>query len=114
MALHLMAQDSDHQTMSDSIVRSTCPTCGDVVLAPEELGLQLDDNGSRFLFACPRCRQRVSHAVPAGIVHILQAAGVPMVESDPDPITEDDVAEFLAEFERPDCFDQLRRLDRGA
>lgn len=95
--------------MSDSIVRSTCPTCGDVVLATEELGLQLDAAGSRFLFACPRCRQPVSHDVPTGIAHILQAAGVHVVE--PDPITEQDLAAFLAELDQPDCVDRLRTPD---
>jgi predicted RNA-binding Zn-ribbon protein involved in translation (DUF1610 family) len=100
--------------MSDSIVRATCPGCGDVVLTTADLGLQLDCNGSRFLFACPRCHQQVSHDVPGGIIHILQAAGVRVVEATPDPIPADELSAFLADFERPDCLDQLRRLGSGA
>jgi len=100
--------------MSDSIVRATCPGCGDVVLTTGDLGLQVDTCGSRFHFACPRCHQQVSHDVPAGIVHILQAAGVHVAQPQPDPIGEDELAAFMADFERVDCLDQLRRLGSGA
>ncbi|MDQ1427746.1 MAG: hypothetical protein QOK39_1222 [Acidimicrobiaceae bacterium] len=98
--------------MSESIVRATCPGCGDVVLTTSDLGL--DAAGSRFLFACPRCHVKVTHDVPAGIVHILQAAGVHVVEPEVDPLSEEDLAGFLADFERADCLDQLRRLGSGA
>jgi predicted RNA-binding Zn-ribbon protein involved in translation (DUF1610 family) len=98
--------------MSDSIVRATCPDCGDVVLTTSDLGL--DTAGSRFLFACPRCHAKVTHDVPAGIIHILQAAGVHFVEPEADPLSEEELAGFLADFERVDCLDQLRRLGSGA
>lgn len=96
--------------MSNPIVRATCPSCGEVVLTTGDLGLQLREGESRFLFACPRCRQRVSHDVPAGIIHILQAAGVHLAEPEPELISTDDLADFLADFDRADCLDQLRRL----
>ena len=100
--------------MSDSIVRATCPSCGDVVLTTGDLGLQLGEHQSRFRFVCPRCHQRVSRDVPTGIIHILQAAGVHQVEPEPDLISEEEMDEFLADFNRVDCLDQLRRLGHGA
>jgi predicted RNA-binding Zn-ribbon protein involved in translation (DUF1610 family) len=96
--------------MSDSIVRATCPTCGDVVLTTTELGLHVDEETSLFLFTCPRCHRHVSHDVPAGIVHILQSAGVHPVASLPELISPDDLHDFLADFDRIDCVDELRRL----
>lgn len=96
--------------MSDSIVRATCPSCGDVVLATGDLGLKLDEVRSRFLFVCPGCHRHVSRDVPAGIVHVLQAAGVQLVEAVPARISDDELTKFLADFDRVDCLDQLRRL----
>jgi hypothetical protein len=96
----------------DYIVRATCPGCGDVVLTTGDLSLQVDRSGSRFSFACPRCHDRVSHDIPTGIVHILQAAGVESIEPEPDPISDEELGAFLADFERADCVDQLRRLSR--
>ncbi len=100
--------------MSDSFVRATCPTCGDVVLTTDDLGLRTAHGQSSFLFACPRCREQVSREVPAGIIHILQAAGVHEITPEPELIDADQLAEFLADFDRVDCLDQLRRLDHGA
>jgi hypothetical protein len=56
----------------------------------------------------------VTRDVPTGIIHILQAAGVPEIEPEPDLIGVEELAEFLADFDRVDCLDQLRRLDHGA
>lgn len=100
--------------MPGAIVRTTCPSCGDVVLTTGDLGLQLDPVGSRFLFACPGCHRQVSHQVPSGIIHILQSAGVEVVAPRPERLSEDELARFLADFDRPDCLDQLRRLGSGA
>jgi predicted RNA-binding Zn-ribbon protein involved in translation (DUF1610 family) len=97
--------------MSDYIVRATCPGCGDVVLTTGDLGLQVDPDGSRFLFACPRCHEQVSRPVPAGVIGVLRSAGVAVME--PAAINADDMQAFLADFEPADCLDQLRRLGSG-
>lgn len=96
--------------MSESIVRATCPACGDVVVTTRDVGLRLDEVQSRFLFACPRCHRPVSRDVPSGIVHILRVAGVPLVDPEPELISQTELAEFLAEFDDVDCLDELRRL----
>jgi hypothetical protein len=96
--------------MSDSIVRATCPSCGDVVLTTDEIGLELDAGRPRFLFVCPGCHGQVCREVPPGIVHVLQAAGVHPVAPMPELISAGEMDAFLADFDRPDCLDQLRRL----
>jgi endogenous inhibitor of DNA gyrase (YacG/DUF329 family) len=96
--------------MSESIVRATCPACGDVVVTTRDVGLRLDEAQSRFLFDCPRCHRQVSREVPSGIVHILRVAGVQLVDPEPELISQSELAEFLAEFDDVDCFDELRRL----
>jgi predicted RNA-binding Zn-ribbon protein involved in translation (DUF1610 family) len=110
--LHLGGQRSEYLAMSDYIVRATCPTCGDVVLTTRDLGMLVDPDGSRFLFDCPRCHLQVSRGLPTGIIHVLRAAGVAVIE--PVRISDDDLGAFLADFDQADCLDQLRRLGRGA
>lgn len=96
--------------MSNPIVRATCPSCGEVVLTTGDLGLEVEADESRVRFACPRCHERISHPVPTGIIHILRAAGVRQAEPEPELISGEDLADFLAEFDQADCVDQLRRL----
>ena len=107
--LHFGDRAADHLAMSGSIVRATCPTCGDVVVTTADLGLRLDEMQSQFVFACPRCHRRVSRDVPSGIVHILQVAGVPLAQPEPEPFTDADVARFVAGLDLVDCLDELHR-----
>jgi predicted RNA-binding Zn-ribbon protein involved in translation (DUF1610 family) len=100
--------------MSQSLVRATCPTCGDVVLTARDLRLDQQDRWSRVLFTCPRCRQQVSHDIPSGVVSVLRSAGVPQIVAPPELISPEELAEFLADFDRVDCLEQLRRLESGA
>lgn len=99
--------------MSHPLVRATCPACGDVVLTTDDLRLDEHDCQSFLAFECPRCRIAVSHGIPAGIVHLLQAAGVRPMDRQDDLLSDDELATFLADFDRVDCFDQLRRLGHG-
>lgn len=84
-------------------IRTTCPLCGDVELAPADLSLRLAPcrgTGS-YRFRCPHCeewRQR-----PAGhrVVSILLATGVPYeVVGDQEPITEREIRRFMADLDR--------------
>lgn len=99
--------------MGNSIVRATCPGCGDVVLATADLRLELDTGPARYRFTCPGCAEVVVHQVPPAIVHILQAAGVHSSGPHTGLVTDDEMAAFLADFDRPDCLAQLRRSDQG-
>src|SRR5580700_8097827 len=100
--------------MSNPLVRATCPECGDVVLTTGDLGLDEQWGEPRLTFACPRCHEQVTHGIPTGIVHILRAAGVRRVLPLPDSLADDEMAGFLADFDRTDCLDHLRRLSHGA
>ncbi|MGH9124966.1 MAG: hypothetical protein ACRDZ8_09600 [Acidimicrobiales bacterium] len=100
--------------MSQPLVRASCPGCGDVVLTTGDLGLDEQWGEPRLTFACPRCREQVSHDIPSGIVHILRAAGVRRVVPLAQPLGDDELANFLADFDRTDCLDQLRRLTPDA
>ena len=100
--------------MSNPLVRATCPVCGDVVLTTGDLALDEQWGEPRLTFACPRCHEQVSHDVAAGIVHILRSAGVRRVVPLPGPVAEEELSAFMADFDRADCLDQLRRLSRDA
>ena len=94
--------------MSDSIVRTTCPACGDLVLTPADLSLQSDHISARYRFVCPCCEQVVVRDVAPGIVQVLRAAGVQDDEPGPS-FNESDVASLRADLERSDWMMQLRR-----
>lgn len=100
--------------MSDSIVRASCPACGDLVLSTTELTLRLDNAAARYRFVCPHCQQVVSREVAPGIVHVLLAAGVHAGEPEQPQFTDADVASLLAELDRPDCLAHLRRSVSGS
>lgn len=68
-------------------IRATCPTCGEVDLAPidvvlrvvRESGGDLAD-GSSYRFDCPDCRQLVRKPADERIVELLLTGGVPVEE----------------------------------
>ena len=100
--------------MSESIVRTTCPACGDLVLTPRDLKLQRDHVSARYRFTCPCCAQVVVREVAPGIVQVLEAAGVQEDGDQPPPISETDVASLRADLERPDWLTELRRSLSGS
>jgi hypothetical protein len=102
-----------------TIVRATCPACGDVELPLSALTLQVcvDDCSSVYAFACPACRARVSKGADDVVVDVLLASGVELaVWSYPaelsethegPPLTLDDVLDFHLLLEASDWFSTL-------
>jgi len=92
-------------------IRTTCPLCGDVELAPGELSLELAaiDGTGTYLFECPECGDRRRRPANHRVVAILLATGVAYeVTEDRGPITESEIARFTADLDRVDWAEQLR------
>ena len=99
----------------NSVVQATCPRCGDVELAPEDLQLRVCSTpaASIYVFTCLRCEQVVVKPASDGrIVTLLQSVGVPTIlwnlpaeldeAHDGPPLTVDDLIDFHFALERPD------------
>ena len=58
-------------------IRTTCPTCGEVDIAPDAVLLYLPPARDRWFysFTCPVCGRGVHHAATREIVAMLVAAG---------------------------------------
>ncbi len=106
--------EAKRMAMSESIVRTTCPACGDLVLTPGDLKLQRDHVSSRYRFTCPCCDQVVVRDVAPGIVQVLRAAGVEEDGGELPPISEIEIALLRADLERPDWLLELRRSLSGS
>jgi hypothetical protein len=98
-----------------SIVQATCPRCGDVELAPDQLQLRVCSTAaaSTYVFTCLRCEQIiVKPAADGRIVTLLQSVGVPTTfwdlpaeldeAKDGPPLTVDDLIDFHFALERAD------------
>jgi predicted RNA-binding Zn-ribbon protein involved in translation (DUF1610 family) len=109
----------------DTIVKATCPVCGDVEMEPAELELRVCTTveASTYHFTCPRCDQIVVKPASDGrIVTLLQSVGVPTVYwelpaelSEPHagpPITMDDLIDLHELLDRPDWAEQLTSASR--
>src|SRR5919106_3516282 len=69
----------------ETIVRATCPTCGDVELKPADLELRICSTPafSIYVFSCTTCDTLVAKpAADHRIVTLLSSVGVPMVRWD--------------------------------
>jgi hypothetical protein len=99
----------------ETIVKATCPACGDVELAPEELKLRVCSmpDASTYHFVCTNCRQIVvKSAADERVVQLLSSVGVPVVNwdlpaelserHDGEPITLDELIDLHELLDRPD------------
>lgn len=64
-----------------ALIRATCPTCGEVDLSPDEVGLVMcsaSDGTDRsfYSFACTGCGAEVKRLADARAVAVLRAGGV--------------------------------------
>jgi hypothetical protein len=68
------------------IIKTTCPSCGEVDLTAErvELRIALGGTGSSYAFDCPRCTDRIRKPADARVVQLLISGGVaPEVLAEP-------------------------------
>ena len=98
-----------------SIVQVTCPSCGDIELAPHDIQLRVcsTQSASSYVFTCTRCEQIVVKAASDGrVITLLSSVGVPTfhwdlpaeleeVKEGP-AITVDDLIDFHFALQRPD------------
>lgn len=107
------------------IIRASCPTCGDVDIAPDAMTVMLcSSNGeASYVYRCPACKMVVSKAVDRRIVEILVSSGVRIhfwrlpEESDEEitgpPVDFDDLIEFHNQLSDPTWLERLIRYSQG-
>lgn len=92
-------------------IRTSCPLCGDVELAPTDLALRLTPcrGTGTYQFRCPHCEQVQERPANHRVVSILLATGVAYeVVDEAPPISEGEIREFMAGLDRENWREQLR------
>jgi predicted RNA-binding Zn-ribbon protein involved in translation (DUF1610 family) len=105
-----------------TIVRATCPTCGDVELGVEYLTAIVcaDTNEGSYAFQCPQCGMAVVKAAEGHVIDLLASAGVRLSVFElpaelgeihaGDPFTHDDLLAFHDLLQSDDWFGQVQAL----
>ena len=110
-----------------AIIRTTCPTCGDVEMTIRDVRVRLcsTTNEGSYAFRCPACRLLVSKTIEPNVVDVLVLAGVrlavwdmPAELDEPHvgaPVSYDDLLEFHFQLQRSDWLERLLcgRASRG-
>ena len=85
------------------VIRTNCPSCGEVSVRPKDIRLELvgngEDNGARYAFSCPVCARTANGQAEPAAVRTLRAAGAEcVVELRPDAalptLTYDNLLDF--------------------
>lgn len=93
-------------------IKTTCGSCGDVELTPDDLALELDadGDGGAYRFLCPTCGTTSRRPASARVVSVLLATGVVYEVIPSGPITEMEIGHFAAALDRePNPFRLLAR-----
>jgi predicted RNA-binding Zn-ribbon protein involved in translation (DUF1610 family) len=106
-----------------TVIKATCPGCGEVDLGAEDISLTLHDdrtNGNdTYSFACPKCSSHVEKVADNCVVRLLMSGGVvPNIQVVPmevferehvsgPPFTYDDLIDFHQFLETDDWEDAL-------
>lgn len=110
---------------SDTLIRATCDTCGDIELRVADVQVLLcaSTNEGSYVFRCTTCRLAVSKPADARVVDILIAAGVELVVWDMPaeldephagpPISYDDLIEFHFGLDSGAVDEAVRGLAEG-
>jgi predicted RNA-binding Zn-ribbon protein involved in translation (DUF1610 family) len=95
-------------------IRTTCPSCGDVELTIDDVGLEMAvgaDEGS-YRFECPFCGTTQRRPASRRVVSVLLATGVTYeIVATANPITEDEIVEFSAALDGEDWFREVASFD---
>ena len=104
----------------DTIVKTTCESCGDIELTPSDLELRICSTPGRsvYAFTCPSCSTSViKPAADPRIITLLRSVGVQSVgwvipaeidEPREGPtLTSDDLIDLMLLLDQPDWFDRL-------
>lgn len=91
-----------------TVIKTTCPICGDVTITPSVVRLVIhpDPDRSHYVFTCPVCDERVTKAACEQIIQMLVRVGIvperivipaeALEEHAGRPVTWDDVLDFRA------------------
>lgn len=105
-----------------TIVRATCPTCGDVELTVDDLAAIVcaTTNEGSYAFQCPTCQLAVVKEAEGHVIDLLASAGVrlsvfelPAELEEPrsgDPFTHDDLLAFHDRLQQDDWFAEVEAL----
>jgi predicted RNA-binding Zn-ribbon protein involved in translation (DUF1610 family) len=91
-------------------IRTSCPMCGDVELAPLDLSLQLTPGygSGSYSFVCPHCEQVQHRPADNRVASILLATGVAYeVIERTGPITDQEIRAFVASMDHDDWREQM-------
>ena len=79
-------------------IKTTCSRCGDVELVPGDLVLELDPTESEgtYRFECTSCGETERRPANPRVVSVLLATGVVYEVVNTEPITEDEIDDFVS------------------
>ncbi len=82
-------------------IKTTCATCGDIHLTPNDVSLELHPGGKEgdYFFTCPTCTGRQSRPANSRVVSVLLATGVSFEVINTSPISESEIEDFVAALE---------------
>ncbi|MBL8121811.1 hypothetical protein JNM87_03610 [Candidatus Saccharibacteria bacterium] len=97
-----------------TIIKATCPCCGDIELTRDQVHLTVHPikTKSFYKFVCPQCGDEVCKPAGAEVIRLLKMGGVVAVPIDvPSEATEPHPVGTITMDEVLDFTNQLARLD---
>ena len=95
-------------------IRTTCPSCGDVELTVDDVGLEMAVGAEegRYRFECPFCGTMQRRPASRRVVSVLLATGVTYeIIATASPITEQEIKEFASALNGEDWFREVASFD---
>jgi predicted RNA-binding Zn-ribbon protein involved in translation (DUF1610 family) len=95
-------------------IRTTCPTCGDVELTVDDVGLEMAVGAEegQYRFSCPFCGTTQRRPASRRVVSVLLATGVTYeIVATASPISEQEITEFASALNDEDWFKEVASFD---